>query len=166
MAADGVRRIVVMGVAGSGKTTVGRALARRLDTKFVDADDAHPPANIEKMRTGIPLTDADRRPWLLALRDRLASSEALVVTCSALKREYREMLREAGAVTVVFLDVDQATALERLNARDDHFMKAGMLQSQFDDLERPESDEHDVFAVDAAQPVATLLDLLVARLDP
>lgn len=160
----GAGRIVVMGVAGSGKTTVGQALAQRLGTDFVDADDAHPPVNIEKMAAGIPLNDADRRPWLLALRDRLTSSDAVVITCSALKGEYREMLREAGAVTFVFLDVDPATALERLAAREGHFMKADMVQSQFDDLDRPGSDERDVESFDAGQPIATVLDRIVTRI--
>lgn len=162
--ADGVGRIVVMGVAGSGKTTVGVALARRLGIDFLDADAAHPPANIEKMAVGIPLTDADRRPWLLALRDRLASSDDVVITCSVLKRSYRDLLREAGAVTFVFLDVEPAKALARLEAREGHFMKADMVQSQFDDLERPGSDEPDIESFDAGQPIATVLDRVLIRI--
>lgn len=144
--ADGTVRIVVMGVAGSGKTTVGVALAERLATEFVDADDAHPAANVAKMRAGMPLTDADRRPWLLTLRDRLGSSSA-IVACSALKRDHRDVLREAGQVRFVFLDVDEATAAGRVSERTDHFMKASMVRSQFDTLERPSADECDVVSV-------------------
>jgi len=160
-----IRRLVVMGVAGSGKTTVGTRLADRLGTEFVDADSAHPPENIDKMAAGIPLTDADRRPWLLELRRRLESSERVVVTCSALRRPYRDLLRDVDDVSFLFLDVDRATVLERLNARRGHFMKADMVASQFDALEPPEPDEHDIVAVDATQPIAHVLDLLVARLD-
>lgn len=139
-------RIVVMGVAGSGKTTVGVPLAERLATEFVDGDDAHPAANVAKMRAGIPLTDDDRRPWLLTLRDRLGSS-SVVVACSALKRDHRDVLREAGQVRFVFLDVDEATAAGRVAGRAGHFMKESMVRSQFDTLERPSADESDVVSV-------------------
>lgn len=155
-----------MGVAGSGKTTVGAQLADRLGALFVDADSAHPPANIEKMASGTPLTDDDRRRWLRELRRRLDSSEDVVVTCSALRRSYRDVLRGSGGVSFVFLDVDPEAALERLNAREGHFMKADMVESQFGDLERPSPDELDVLTLDASQPVETLLDFLVTRFDP
>lgn len=150
-------RVVVMGVAGSGKTTVGERLAERWQARFVDADSVHPPANVAKMAAGIPLDDADRAPWLRRLQDELASSDAIVVTCSALKRRYRDALREAGDVTFVFLDVGRDVAAERVGGRRDHFMKTGMVESQFAVFERPQPDEHDIVTVDGSLPVDTIV---------
>jgi gluconokinase len=138
--------IVVMGVSGCGKTTVGRALAQSLDCDFYDGDDFHPPENIAKMANGIPLDDTDRRPWLLRLRDliheHLAQNKDAVIACSALKRSYRDLLGEGNAGTrFVFLQGDFDLIWSRIQARDDHYMKAGMLQSQFDALEEPSEDE-------------------------
>ena len=161
-----VRRHVVTGVAGSGKTTIGIGLADRLGTAFVDADSAHPPENIDKMAAGVALTDDDRQPWLRALQHELSSSPSFVITCSALRRSYRDLLRGAGSVTFVFLDIDRTTALQRLNARQGHFMKAEMVESQFADLERPGPDEPDVFVVDGRRPAPALLDDLVVQLAP
>lgn len=146
-----------MGVAGSGKTTVGVRLAERLGAGFMDADDAHPPENVAKMAAGRPLTDEDRWPWLHSLRDGLAASQALVVTCSALKRAYRDVLRGAGGVRFVFLDVDPELATRRVAGRSGHFMTTAMVASQFADLEVPTSDEPDVVAVDASLPLDALL---------
>lgn len=144
-------RVVVMGVAASGKTTVGRAVADELDLEFLDADAAHPPDNIAKMSAGIPLTDADRAPWLRRLRDALAESDDIVVTCSALKRSYRDVLRTgADDITFVFLDVPQAEIERRIRRRRNHFMKAEMVASQFATLEWPADDETDVVVVDAS----------------
>lgn len=144
-------RIVVMGVAASGKTTVGRAVADELDLEFLDADAAHPAENIAKMAAGIPLTDADRAPWLERLRDALAGSDRIVITCSALKREYRDTLRTAADdVTFVFLDVPQAEIERRIRRRRNHFMKAEMVASQFAALERPSAEETDVVIIDAS----------------
>lgn len=134
--------LVIMGVSGAGKTTVGRALAQALDWPFYDGDDFHPPQNIEKMRRGVPLTDADRLPWLEALealiRRHLLGGQSAVVACSALKRSYRDVLRRAGKeVRFVHLAADYATIRRRLEARRGHFFDPKLLQSQFDDLEPP-----------------------------
>ena len=133
--------VVLMGVAGAGKTTVGRLLAGELGWKFYDADDFHPPANVEKMRGGVPLTDEDRKPWLEALRSLVASclerGGRAVLACSALKEEYRERLLVDERVRVVYLKGDYSLIEERLKNRRGHFMKPGMLDSQFDALEEP-----------------------------
>src|SRR6478752_5823950 len=118
----GAVRIVVMGVAGSGKTTVGRDLADALGAAFLDADSVHPPANVAKMSAGEPLTDDDRWPWLARLRAELRSSESIVVACSALKRRYRDLLRHAGEVRFVFLDLDADAARDRATHREGHYM--------------------------------------------
>ena len=134
--------ILLMGAAGSGKTTIGRALANALGWGFRDADDFHQPANLAKMATGQPLTDADRAPWLAAIRAHLdatiARGENAVVTCSALKAAYREILGVARMpVKLVHLAGDPALLAERLAGRRDHFMKAAMLASQLATLEPP-----------------------------
>lgn len=131
-----------MGVAGSGKTTIGVKLARELGWEFRDADDFHPPANIAKMAAGIPLDDEDRGPWLLAIREFLTRAldrgESVVVTCSALKERYRAVVvPDPGVVKLVFLKGDYGVILERLRMREGHFMKETMLQSQFEALEPP-----------------------------
>ena len=126
-------RIVVMGVSGAGKSTVGEALAHRLDVPFVDADDLHPAANVEKMRTGTPLTDDDRWPWLDLVGAALAAAEppGIVVACSALRRAYRDRLRAvAPDVAFVALEGDPEVLAERLGARAGHFMPATLLASQ------------------------------------
>jgi len=132
---------VIMGVAGAGKSTVGQLLATELGCRFVDGDLLHSPANIEKMTHGIPLTDADRAPWLMAIHFRIAESfergECLVVACSALKQKYRDTLEAGVAVTWVYLKGGEELIQERLHQRQHHFMKAGMLASQFADLEEP-----------------------------
>ncbi|MFB4297264.1 gluconokinase [Actinomadura sp. NTSP31] len=139
--------ILVAGVSGSGKTTVGSLLAERLGWDYAEADAFHSPANIAKMRDGHPLTDADRAPWLRAIAawidDRLRSGRPGVVTCSALKRAYRDEL--AGGrpgVRTVLLDGDRDVIAERMRRRHGHFFGAGLLDSQFADLERPDPDEH------------------------
>lgn len=138
--------IVVFGVAGVGKTTVGRLLAEELGWEFYDADDFHQAANIQKMKAGIPLTDEDRRPWLDRLRQLiegcLAASENAVVGCSALKRAYRDRLRVTEEVRFVFLRASRAQIAEQLQRRHGHFMPTTLLDSQFADLEEPQLDEH------------------------
>ncbi len=133
--------IVIMGVAGAGKSTVGQLLADELHCEFLDGDSLHPPANIEKMTHGIPLTDADRAPWLAAIHARIVESlqrgEPLVVACSALKRQYRDTLGRSVAITWVYLKGSAEVIRERLQHRQRHFMKAKMLASQFADLEEP-----------------------------
>ena len=153
--------ILVMGVAGSGKTTVGRALAASLDWSFRDADEFHPPANIAKQAAGIPLDDADRAPWLAAIRahldERLARGENAVVTCSALKEKYRAALvADPARVKLVHLSGAPALLAARIAGRTDHFMKPEMLASQLAALELP----RDALTVDIAEPP----DKLVARI--
>ncbi|MGH8851022.1 MAG: gluconokinase [Casimicrobiaceae bacterium] len=137
--------VIVMGVSGCGKTTVGRALARELRAEFLDGDDFHPAANVAKMARGIPLTDEDRWPWLdaigAAMRERAARGRGVVVACSALKHAYRERLRHGGGaegdVRFVYLKGDAATIAPRLASRDAHFMPPSLLASQFAALEEP-----------------------------
>ena len=131
-----------MGVAGSGKTVVGQAMAARLGRRFVDADDLHPAANVEKMRRGEPLNDDDRAPWLDTVGATLAEPSAPVVACSALKRAYREKLALPGVRTFfAMLDGPKALIHERLTSRADHFMPPALLESQLDALEMPAVDE-------------------------
>lgn len=134
--------LLLTGVSGAGKTAVGRAVADRLGWDFFDADDYHPPSNVAKMRRGEGLTDADRAPWLDALRRlierRLAEHAPAVLACSALKANYRAQLRRGDPrVTVVWLDVDPETIARRLEAREDHFAGPELLTSQFEALEPP-----------------------------
>jgi gluconokinase len=138
--------VVMAGVAGSGKTTVGQLLARRLGWAFADGDEFHPPANVGKMRAGLPLTDEDRWPWLRAITDwmaqRAAAGESAVLACSALKRSYRELLRSAHAdVRVVFLVIPPEADEVRLGTRQGHFFPRRLLDSQFADLELPQPPE-------------------------
>lgn len=151
-------KVVVMGVAGSGKTTVGRELAIALGLAFVDADDLHPAANVAKMAAGTALDEADRAPWLAAVTGVLAAAEeGVVLACSALRRAHRDTLRRAGHVGFVFLDVDRAEATARAATRPDHFMGPEMISSQFAALERPDASETDVVTVDAARPVSDVV---------
>jgi gluconokinase len=138
--------IIIFGVSGAGKTTVGELLARKLGWRFIEADDFHPAANVEKMRSGHPLTDGDRWPWLESLREQidqlLSAGENAVLACSALKRKYRDRLHVSEAVKFVFLRSGYALIEKRLRSRQRHFMNAALLHSQFDDLEEPRPDEH------------------------
>ena len=137
--------VIIFGVSGAGKTTVGELLARELGWHFLEADDFHPEVNIEKMRSGHPLTDEDRAPWLERLRDQikrsLTAGERTVLACSALKRKYRQRLRVDGEVKLVFLRGSYALISEQLSHRRGHFFDPALLQSQFDDLEEPQPDE-------------------------
>ena len=145
--------VVLMGVAGSGKTTIGQKLAAALGWSFRDADDFHPPENVAKMSAGIPLTDRDRAPWLAAIRTHiesaLARGEGAVVTCSALKESYRAVVvSDPARVKLVHLSGDFDLILDRMNQREGHFMKPEMLRSQFAALEPPGN----AFVADIAQP--------------
>lgn len=148
------RMIIIMGVAGSGKSTVGKMLATRSGGSFHDADDYHPAANISKMATGIPLDDADRAPWLARLRreviDAAPIGNTTILACSALKRAYREVLGGGTAgVALVYLKGDAATLAKRLENRAGHYMKADMLASQLAALEEPSSEEGLILGIDA-----------------
>jgi len=157
--------IVLMGVAGVGKTTVGRRLARALGWRFEDGDDYHPPGNVEKMRRGIALTDADRMPWLENLRTLIAAClrnrESVVVACSALKQSYRDYLcLDANQVRFVYLKGDYALIYERLARRSGHFMKETLLASQFDALEEPQG----VPSVDVAEDPDVIVGVILQSL--
>jgi gluconokinase len=157
--------IVVMGVTGSGKTTIGNQLAARLGWHFADADDFHSAANKEKMHKGIPLTDADRLPWLAAIHDQIAKWLALkqnvVLACSALKQSYRELLWSGPEVRFVYLKGSYELIAERLRARKGHFADEHILAGQFRDLEEPS----DAIAVDIGASPEEIVDEICRRLD-
>ena len=166
------RIIIVMGVSGSGKTEVGRGLARALGGLFFDADGFHPPANVAKMSAGTPLTDDDRQPWFDRLEREVlapcAPGETRVLACSALKKSYRDRLRAArpGAVRFVHLAGDFDTIHGRMTARQGHFMRAEMLRSQFATLEDPAAlGETDVLSVSILPPVETIVRDAAAALE-
>jgi gluconokinase len=146
--------VVLMGVCGSGKTTVGQALSAQLRWPFVDADAFHPQANVAKMASGLPLSDADRWPWydlvVAELQRHNRAGTHVVLACSALKRAYRDRLAQAGKVRFAYLKGDAETIAPRLASRSGHFMPPGLLASQFATLEEPD----DAIVVDIAQPIA------------
>jgi gluconokinase len=159
--------LVVMGVSGSGKTTVGVKLAAALHCAFLEGDELHPQANIDKMSHGIPLTDADRAPWLAAIHahmlDAFHAGRSLVVACSALEADYRTLLGSAVPVTWVYLKGSPALIRSRIEHRKGHFMKADMLASQFAALEEPT----DAIVVDVAMaPEAIVQQVLAALGEP
>jgi len=160
--------LVVMGVSGAGKTTVATALADRLGWPMAEADEFHPAANIAKMSAGVPLTDADRVPWLLLLRDWIAKQDKegknTIVTCSALKRSYRDLLSEApGRVRFVHLNGSREVIASRLKTRSGHFMPPGLLDSQLASLEPLDPDE-DGITVDIAAAAAQVIDTIADEL--
>jgi len=161
--------IVVMGVSGSGKSTVGTLLAARLQWKFEDADWFHPPSNVEKMHSGIPLTDDDRWAWLRAIAAWIDEARAAgrhgIVACSALKRSYRDLLiGERSDVRLVYLKGDESLIAGRIATRPEHFMPASLLHSQFMTLEEPGADENPiVVAIDL--PPHEITERIVAALE-
>jgi gluconokinase len=156
--------VIIMGVAGSGKTTVGVLLAELTGYPFIDADTLHPPANVDKMSAGIPLSEADRAPWLAAIRERLVDAatgdRSLLVACSALRAPYRAFLAHGLPVTWVYLKGPPDLFRGRLQHRIGHFMKADLLSSQFDALEEPS----DAIVVDASQAPAVIARDIADRL--
>lgn len=156
-------RVVLMGVAGSGKTSVGLALSDRMGIPYRDGDDLHPAANVEKMRTGMPLTDEDRWPWLDRVAEALRKDAPVIVGCSALKRIYRDRLRAgAGEVRFVHLAGSRDLIAARMAARTGHYMPLSLLESQFAALEAPGPEEGVTVPID--QPLATLADTIAALL--
>jgi len=159
---------LIMGVCGSGKSTIGAQLARELDVPFVDGDDLHPPDNVKRMAAGIPLTDADRHGWLVAIAARLREAKragiGLVASCSALKRSYRDLLRSVGDADVrfVYLAGNRALLSESMTNRRGHFMPPALLESQLATLEEPSPDER-AWVCDITQPPHAIVADLVAR---
>jgi carbohydrate kinase (thermoresistant glucokinase family) len=163
--------IVVMGVAGSGKTTIASGLAETLGVPFVEGDSLHPPANVRKMASGTPLTDEDRWPWLDAISDRMeverVTGHGVVVSCSALKHVYRDCLRKKVHGTVQFILLDGTPELigDRMKQRKGHFMPPALLDSQFATLEKPTADEHAV-VLDISHTVPALLAEAIHSVNP
>jgi carbohydrate kinase (thermoresistant glucokinase family) len=160
--------LILMGVSGSGKTTIGELLAARIGWRYEDADTFHPASNVAKMSAGQPLTDEDRRPWLRAIADEIdravAAGERVVIGCSALRRVYRDVLVHGRSdIRLVYLDGTQDLIAGRLGERKGHFMPPGLLTSQFGTLEPPTPDEHAVtVSIDA--PAGTIVDDILKQL--
>src|SRR5262249_45530356 len=158
--------VIVFGVSGAGKTTIGKLLAQQLGWRFYEADDFHPPPNIEKMRGGRPLTDQDRWPWLECLREQitrcLAVKENAVLGCSAFKRAHREFLHVSDDVKLVFLRGNYTLIENQLRRRRGHFMNPVLLKSQFADLEEPGPDE-DALTIELGQTPEELVEEIKTR---
>ncbi|MDR3431252.1 MAG: gluconokinase [Rouxiella aceris] len=162
--------IILMGVSGSGKSTVGAAVARAINAKFIDGDDLHPRANIQKMASGHPLNDEDRAPWLERLSDAAYSlehkNEVGIIVCSALKRRYRDALRKGNEnILFLYLKGSEEVILQRLQARSGHFFSPDMLKSQFEALEEPAEDEPDVLRVNIDHQVEGVVKRCVTALE-
>lgn len=160
------RFVILMGVSGSGKTSVGRMLAKRLSWDFYDGDDFHPPENVAKMASGIPLDDSDRAPWLASLHDLISASLKMhrpgVLACSALKERYRrQLLMDNDEVRLVYLKGGYDLIRSRISARGGHFMKPNMLKSQFKSLEEPS----DALIVDISLPANEIVRIILEALD-
>lgn len=168
MAPGAIRIIVVMGVSGSGKTTISQALAARTGFTERDGDDYHSTANIEKMKAGIPLTDDDRLPWLHAIADAIDgyadANTPVIIACSALKRSYRDILVHGrNDVRIVYLKGPPDLIAQRLTQRGGHFMPPSLLESQIDTLEPPQPGEH-ILTVDINAPVERIVNDIIAAL--
>jgi len=161
-----IRFIILMGVSGSGKTSVGKVLAEHLKWDFYDADDFHPPENVAKMAIGIPLDDSDRAPWLAALHDLISSSlkqnKSGVLACSALKERYRQQLMNGSdGVQLVYLKGSYDLIWSRMETRSDHYMKPQMLHSQFDALEEPSN----ALTVDISLSVEEIVQFVIQQIE-
>jgi gluconokinase len=160
--------VIIWGVTGAGKTTIGKLLARDIGWKFYEADDFHPVANIAKMRSGVPLTDEDRQPWLEKLREAIERSvvanENAVWACSALKKKYRELLRVNADVRFVFLRGSRARITDQIRQRHGHFMNPALLDSQFADLEEPKPSE-DVLTIELGGTPSALVEEIKRQLE-
>ena len=157
--------LVIMGVSGCGKSTIGRALANKLGWSFIDGDSYHPQENVDKMTSGIPLIDEDRTPWLENLNklinDQLRNDKSLLLACSALKDQYRQILKGGNPdVSFVYLKGNFELINARLQSRPGHYMKPKMLQSQFDDLEEPQ----DALVIDVVKSVPQIVDEISKKL--
>ena len=165
-----VIKCVVMGVCGSGKTSVAKAIAHKYNATFIDGDDLHPRANIVKMASGNPLNDEDRAPWLERIGDVFFSlqrrSLSGVVVCSALKKSYRDIIRKDNdGLIFIHLRGSMETILERMAARQGHYMKKEMVQSQFDTLQIPGDDEPDVIEVCIEKPLDEVINDVITKLE-
>lgn len=163
MTGSGLRHVIVMGVSGCGKTSVGEGLAEALERPFIEGDSLHPQQNIEKMAAGTPLTDDDRWPWLDRIGAALSETDMAIATCSALKAAYRDRLRQAvaGDLGFVFLTGSYAVLSERMLHREGHFMPPKLLDSQLATLEPP-TGEPLVLTLDVDAPVASLVERAAA----
>lgn len=151
--------IIVMGVSASGKTTQGKFLSSNLQCTFIDGDDLHPQANVDKMHNGIPLNDEDRKPWLAKIattaNDFIAKNETIIIACSALKKKYRDFLREKiDKIHFIFLNGSYETILKQMEGRKGHFMPESLLKSQFETLELPDTTESDVTEIEIGKQEA------------
>lgn len=160
-------QVVVMGVSGCGKSSLGQALAHAMGAEFIEGDGHHPPENVARMAAGVPLTDADRAGWLATLADLLAQARQegrpVVLACSALKRTYRDVLRRAGPLRFVLMTAPREVLAQRLVARSGHYMPASLLPSQLATLEPPQADEAAI-VVDATHTLPVLVDTVLAQL--
>jgi gluconokinase len=156
--------IIIMGVTGSGKSTVGSLLAQQLGWKFYEGDDFHPAANLQKMTRGVPLNDEDRKPWLNAIvksiRTSVGNRENVVIACSALKESYRKILQTEGEVVFVYLKANPSLIRQRLAKRRSHFMNPILVRSQFDTLEEPK----EALQIDASLSPAKIVQSIRDRL--
>lgn len=163
-----MNHVIIMGVCGSGKSTIANLIADRLQRPFAEADEFHPQSNIDKMRSGQPLSDADRLPWLESIRDWMSAQykagNSTVVTCSALKKSYRDVLRQAqGKVLFVLPHGSKNLLLARMQGRAGHFMPTSLLDSQLETLEMP-NPKNNVLILDIKQTPQAMVDTIIAHL--